>query len=95
MEVLGTILFGIGAIISIVGGIWFIVVAFQESLLWGLGCMVIPFVSLIFLVMHWEEARKPFFVQLIAIIPLFAAASMMPRSNNLSWQDTVHIQQPC
>lgn len=46
------ILLAVGFIISVVAGIWFLVVAFKQSVLWGLGCLFVPFVSLIFLIIH-------------------------------------------
>ena len=78
MEILGMILVGIGGITVLVGSIWFLVVTFQESLLWGLGCMFVPFVSLIFLVSHWDKAGKPFLIQLAGIVPFVAGSMMMP-----------------
>jgi hypothetical protein len=60
VETLGLVLFVVGMIISLVGSIWFLVVAFKESLLWGLGCLIVPFVGLFFLISHWNEAAKPF-----------------------------------
>ena len=38
MEVVGMMLIVVGVIGSLIGGIWFLVVAFQESALWGLVC---------------------------------------------------------
>ena len=72
MEVLGTILLVIGFIGIFVCSIWFLVVAFQESPLWGLGCIFVPFVSLIFLIMHWDKAAKPFLAQLACSVPIIA-----------------------
>jgi hypothetical protein len=43
----------------IIGGIWFLVVAFQEGVLWGLACMVVPFANIIFFFTHFEESWKP------------------------------------
>jgi len=60
MEILATVVMIAGALVSIIGGIWFLVVAFQESVLWGLGCIFVPFVSLIFLIMNFGESWKPF-----------------------------------
>lgn len=70
MEIIGLILLVIGCVISAVAGIWFLVVAFRESVLWGLGCLFIPFASLIFLIMHWSEAKRPFLWSLLAIVPI-------------------------
>lgn len=64
MGIIGTLLMVIGGIIALVGGIMFLIVAFKESILWGIGCFIIPFVGLIFLVMHWGKASKPFFIYL-------------------------------
>jgi hypothetical protein len=72
MEALGMILLGIGVIVSAVGGIWFLVVAFQESVLWGLCCLFVPFAALVFLIKFWDRAARPFFVQLAALVPIVA-----------------------
>jgi hypothetical protein len=76
MEIIGLILLVIGGVISFVAGIWFLVVAFRESVLWGLGCLLIPFVSLIFLIIHWSEAKRPFLWSLLAIVPMVIGALM-------------------
>jgi hypothetical protein len=61
----------IGAIIALVGAIWFLIVAFSENVLWGLGCLCVPLVSLVFLVMHLEKAGKPFLIQVGGIVLYF------------------------
>ncbi len=78
MEVIGMMLFGVGLIMGLIGGIWFLVVAFQENVLWGLGCLFVPFVSLIFLIMHCDKAGKPFLIQLAGVVPMVAGVAMMP-----------------
>ena len=78
METLGMVLFVIGVIVSLIGGIWFLVVAFRASVWWGLGCLFIPFVWLVFLIMHWSDAAKPFFVSLLGAALITAVAIMMP-----------------
>ena len=72
MEALGMILLVIGFIGMFITSIWFLIVAFQESPLWGLGCIFLPFISLIFLVMHWDKAAKPFLASLACILPVVA-----------------------
>ncbi len=47
-----------GVALSIGGAVWLVVVAFKESVWWGLGCFLgIP--ALIFLVRHWPQAKIP------------------------------------
>lgn len=70
MQAIGMLLLLIGFAMSLIGGIWLLVVAFQESLLWGVGCILLPFVSLIFAVMFWEDAKKPFLLNIAGIVPM-------------------------
>ena len=72
MEILGTTLFYLGMLGSIIGGIWFLLEAFSENILWGLGCLFLPFVSLFFLIIHWNKAGKPFLLQMASIAPIVA-----------------------
>ena len=57
-------LMAVGAIGSLVFGIMILIKAFQTSILWGLGSLFIPFVILIFVVMHWDLTKKPFLYSL-------------------------------
>ncbi|KFN43471.1 hypothetical protein [Arenimonas oryziterrae] len=65
---MGTALYFIGIILSAVGGIWILVNAFKTSILWGLGSLFVPFVSLIFAIMHWEQNKKPFLICIAGIV---------------------------
>jgi hypothetical protein len=60
MSVIGLVLAGIGGIAVLVFGVILLVKAFQTSVLWGLGYIFVPFVSLIFVIMYWQETKKPF-----------------------------------
>ena len=51
MAIIGYLLMLIGCLISLVYGIKLIRLAFQESIWWGLGFLLIPFVSLIFIIL--------------------------------------------
>ena len=62
----------LGVIVFIIGGIGTLIAAFKTSILWGLGCLLIAPVSLIFLVLHWDVAKNPFFLQLIGLVLVFA-----------------------
>jgi len=67
MEIIGGILILLGIILLIVGDIWFLIAAFRESIWWGLACLLLPIVQLFFLIVHWDEAKKPFGLQLAAL----------------------------
>ena len=78
MEILGMILVFIGAILWIIGGIWFLIATFCESILWGLGCLLVPFVGLIFLFAYWEVAGKPFGVSVLGVVVMVIGSLMAP-----------------
>jgi hypothetical protein len=80
MGTLGMVLIGIGAVIALVYGIILLVKAFQTSVWWGLGYIFVPFVSLIFVITHWQVAKKPFLMSLISIPFIGLGMVLMPES---------------
>ena len=76
MELVGMISFFVACIIALVFGVILMIKAFQTSVLWGLGYIFVPFVSLIFVGVHWEVAKKPFLRGLLCI-PFFLIAFFM------------------
>lgn len=54
-----------GVIVLLAGFVMFLIVAFRASLLWGIACLLFAPAELIFLILHWAEAKKPWFIQLI------------------------------
>jgi hypothetical protein len=78
MATVGMIIWGIGGIVALIGWIWFLVVAFRQTIWWGLGSLFIPIVALIFLIMHWGDAKKPFFVWLIGAVIMIIVAILIP-----------------
>jgi hypothetical protein len=53
---------------SIIAHFWLIVIAFGESLTWGLLCIFIPLVYLLFVATHWDKAKKPFLISIGTIV---------------------------
>jgi uncharacterized membrane protein len=76
MAILGTLLMVVGGIIGLIYGIILLVKAFQTHILWGLGYLFVPFVGLIFVIVHWEVAKKPFLRMLIAI-PFYIVGAIL------------------
>lgn len=65
--------------IMLVGGIMILIAAFRESVLWGLGCLFIPIVGLIFVLAHWREAKAGFLIQLFGLAVLLLATMVLHR----------------
>jgi hypothetical protein len=54
----------LGLVLLVIGNLWIAIKAFQEGILWGLACLIIPFASLLFVVLHWYETKVPFLIAL-------------------------------
>ena len=63
-----------GYIIVVLGGLWMLVVIFQTSVVWGLLSILVPFVSLLFVIMHWDDTKRPFLVQLVGLVLIYFGA---------------------
>lgn len=72
----------------ILGSLWYVITAFRVSLWWGLGNIFVPFVSIIFLFVHWKKAIKPFLVSLLGIILIFLSLYFLPLWSGYSRADT-------
>jgi hypothetical protein len=62
------LLSGVCGLVAVAGGIWLLVVAFKESLVWGLVCLLCPPAPIVFAIMHWEKAKKPFLIELCGAV---------------------------
>jgi hypothetical protein len=64
----GALVMWLGFGLMLLGGVLFLVAAFREGMLWGLGVLFLPLVSLIFLILAWPRAKGPFFLQLYGLV---------------------------
>jgi len=71
MEVITMLLMFAAVVLSIVGCIWIIALAFQESIIWGLMVLVFAPAGFVFVGMHWEDAKQPFFIQIAGVVAAF------------------------
>ncbi|WP_309397251.1 hypothetical protein [Cerasicoccus maritimus] len=67
MEIVALILMAIGGLIALIFGIQLLIIAFKTHILWGLGYIFVPFCSLVFIIMYWDDCKSPFLKSLIAI----------------------------
>lgn len=73
-----TILLASGFLLYLIGSIGFLLATFRVSLLWGFSCIFLPFVSLIFLFIHWKVALKPFILLLLGLGIIFSGIMLVP-----------------
>jgi len=66
----------VGLGILIVGGIGLLISAFRTGIFWGLAVLFIAPVALIYLIVHWQDAKGPFKLQVVGILIIAVAAYM-------------------
>jgi hypothetical protein len=76
MAILGMILMAAGGIATVVGGIWLIVLAFRKSILWGLGSLFISPIAIVFAIMNWSIAKRPFLIEIAGVVVLFIGMAL-------------------
>ena len=62
---------GMCVVVSMIAAVWLLVVAFKRSMLWGLAVMFVPFANIVFVVKNWDDAKKPFLINLGALTAAF------------------------
>ena len=67
----------LGLLVAVYGTVIFLIVAFRESVLWGIACLL-PIFPLVFLLSHWDDAKKPFFVGFIGWLVFFVGRGTNP-----------------
>ena len=92
------IVFYVGLGIFVIGGIGLLIAAFRTSILWGLAVLFIAPVAIIYLILHWQDAKGPFKTQVFGflIMAVFAymnggISSVTSEISNLS---SVNISAP-
>lgn len=68
MEMIGGILQMLGGLLGLVGHIWIVVLGFQKSPWWGIGCLIVPCVNIVFAIQNWAEAKTPFLIYVGGIV---------------------------
>jgi hypothetical protein len=82
MTLLGIVLFVIGILLAIISGIWALILAFSESIIWGLLYLFVPFASLVFVFTHFykKAVRDSFFLALLSIPIMILGANITSMS---------------
>lgn len=71
--------------------------AFRSSILWGLGCLFVPFCTLVYLIVHWQEAKSGFFLYLKGVFGLvisgLLAAVIIPNFEKTRTAQIAHAKE--
>ena len=73
---MGGLLFFLGLGFLLISAVLVIIEAFGESLLWGLGCLLLPGpVTLLFIATHWSQTKKAFALFVVGLVMLALAGT--------------------
>jgi hypothetical protein len=84
-------LLAVGMLLIVVGGIWLLVRAFQQSVVWGLLCLLVPGAAIVFFFVHFNKAFLPTGIALLGL--LFCASPAYNLLNPPPIQDTAQEEQ--
>jgi hypothetical protein len=81
-------LMGLGFVVMGVAQLWMLVNAFRTGLWWGLGCLLLPFVSLLFVLLHWKMGSRPLLLLLVGAAMVFGGARLSTPNYEPEWEQT-------
>ena len=71
---MASILLWLGYALCFLGGLWIIVLAWQKGILWGLACLFVPVLQLVYVALNWKESKSAFFLLILGLAALFLSA---------------------
>lgn len=78
MDAVGIGLMILGFVLSTVGNIWILILAFRKHIGWGIAALLLPFVGFIFVVMNWNRTWKPFLIYLLSVACIGGGYALSP-----------------
>lgn len=69
MQLMAGLVFAmIGGLMSFIGSIWVLVLAFRRHIGWGLAGLLIPFALMVFGVMNWSETQEGMMLTIVGTV---------------------------
>ena len=78
---LAVIITVVGALLVLGNGILIIIDAFRTSVVWGLLCLFLPPVQIVFIVIYWNDEKRRILWTAIGYVLLVLGASQLPSSS--------------
>ena len=66
----------LGYALCFFGGLWVVVLAWQKGIVWGLGCLFVPVLQLIYVALNWKQTKSACFLLLAGFVAIFASAAI-------------------
>ena len=45
------------------GGLWIVVLAWQDRILWGIGCLLFALLQFVYIALNWKKSKSAFFLR--------------------------------
>ena len=74
-----------GFLLGAAGGIWLLIIAFQEDVVSGFLCLVVPFYALVFVVTHLEIAGRAFAANVVGSLMCLTGVLLIVHSVGTNW----------
>lgn len=58
LSIIGIVVAIVGVLASFVGAVMVLIEAFKASILWGLAYIFLPFANIVFVITHWQDAKR-------------------------------------
>jgi hypothetical protein len=63
-------------LLCFLGGLWIVVLAWQEGILWGIGCLLFPLLQLVYVALNWKKTKSAFFLLLAGLAAFFVSSAL-------------------
>ncbi|MGA8260523.1 MAG: hypothetical protein WB783_09950 [Arenicellales bacterium] len=68
----------VGAVFYIGGWLWTVVIAFKETPMWGVGCLLVPVVWVYYLFNRWRKTWPCVVLSVLGPVIFFASGGTIP-----------------
>lgn len=63
----------LGYTLCFLGGLWIVLLAWQKGIVWGLGCLFLPVLQLVYVALNWKQTKSAFFLLLAGFAASFVS----------------------
>ncbi len=78
MDTFGVILACLGLLVYMLSCLWLTICAFRKSIGWGFLFILVPFASLVYIIMDWSRVSRPALIAVAALMVLVAGTALSP-----------------
>lgn len=78
METISAALIMLGLFITVLAKIWLVCYAYDDGCLWVIIVLLLPFGELLYILLYWQDAKKPFYLWLVGFLIALVGVLLSP-----------------